>query len=291
MKLSIDLPLDDIRASALNELNNIATTKLLENNKLNIVYKIKEQHATAFMAGGLLSPELDMEAKKKNISITDLCKVIKSKAHQTEKRNSLYEFRRQEAKLSISIAANKNEVTKILDNFSSTPWFIELELPTNSISINETSLDDKIVFDDYDNGVRIAAAVHADYVHGIDHNIARVKNGKLLGGVTYHSYTGSCVELNMAGFDPHWGCKDLLWAIFAYPFIQLKCSKIIARVKDTNLRALKLILRTGFTEENRIKDAFPDGELIILSMRREDCKWLQKITPHYNLWDDTVSYI
>jgi hypothetical protein len=267
------------------ELTNIATATLAQNNKLNIVYDIKFQQASDFMAGGLTPPELELEAKKKNMSITDLCKTIKSKYEQNKKLNSIYELRRQEAKLSISVAPSKKEIKLILDNFISTPWFIELNLPVSSVNINAaTSADDRIVFDDYDNGVRIAGVVHTNYTHGIDHNIARVKNGRLLGGIVYQSYTGSCVELNMAAFDPHWGCRDLIWAIFAYPFIQLNCSKIIARVKDKNQRALRLITNVGFTEESRIKDAFPDGELVVLSMLREDCKWLQMITPHINPW-------
>jgi RimJ/RimL family protein N-acetyltransferase len=47
-------------------------------------------------------------------------------------------------------------------------------------------------------------------------------------------------------------------------------------VPSGNKRALHFDKRMGFKEVARIKDAHPDGELIILSMRRDECRFLEK---------------
>ena len=68
--------------------------------------------------------------------------------------------------------------------------------------------------------------------------------------------------------------RDILWAVFAYPFIQLQCKKVIGRVSENNSRALEFDLKLGFKEEARIRDVYPEGDLFILTMRRDDCRWL-----------------
>ena len=67
----------------------------------------------------------------------------------------------------------------------------------------------------------------------------------------------------------------MLWITFDYPFNQLGVKKLIGQVPSSNLKALEFDKKLGFKEEARISDVFPDGDLIVLSMRREDCRWLK----------------
>lgn len=142
----------------------------------------------------------------------------------------------------------------------------------------------QIVVDDLMCANQIAAAVSCVYAPTHDHCIARVKDGRLLGGVIYQGYTGASVEIHVAGFDPHWLSRDILWAAFGYAFIQLGCLKVIGRVQATNERALEFDLKLGFKEEARISDVYPDGDLLILTMRREDCRWLN-LPPRRRFWE------
>lgn len=143
---------------------------------------------------------------------------------------------------------------------------------------------DQIVFDNIDAANQIAAAAPCVYSPAHDHSIARFKDGRLLGGVIFQGYTGASIELHVAGFDPHWISKDMLWAVFTYPFIQLGCKKILGRVAETNRRALEFDLKLGFKEEARIREVFPEGDLLILTMRRDECRWL-KLSPRNRFWE------
>lgn len=104
--------------------------------------------------------------------------------------------------------------------------------------------------------------------------IARFVEGELVGGVVYSSYTGRSCELHVAGFRKRWVNRSLLWVTFAYPFLQLNLEKIFARVQASNEAALQFDLNIGFEVEATLKDVYQDGDMYILSMRKEDCRHL-----------------
>lgn len=107
-----------------------------------------------------------------------------------------------------------------------------------------------------------------------DQNIARLRDGKLLGGVVYDLYCGASINIHMAGFDPRWANRDMLWAAFHYPFEQLKVKRLFGRVQASNTKSVETCLRLGFTEAYRIADVFPDGDLLVMSMYIDQCRWL-----------------
>lgn len=108
-----------------------------------------------------------------------------------------------------------------------------------------------------------------------DHAISRAKDGKLLGGVIFTNYTGSSIAMHVASFDQHWLNRDMLWICFDYPFNQLKVLKLLGHVPSGNRKALDFDLKLGFKVEARIADVYPDGDLVFLSMLRENCRWLK----------------
>ena len=132
-----------------------------------------------------------------------------------------------------------------------------------------------IVFNNADHGHKIAKAAGTAFNAYSDVCISRVEGDELWGGVTYTAYTGTSMGLHVAGFRPDWVCRDMIWVCFNYPFEQLGCSKLFGQVPASNLKALEFDLKLGFIEEARIKDVFPDGDLIVLAMKREDCRWLK----------------
>jgi hypothetical protein len=132
-----------------------------------------------------------------------------------------------------------------------------------------------IVFNDHVHGYAIASASGTSFNPVVDICIGRVVDDKLLGGVLFQNYTGSSIGIHVAGFADHWINRDMLWVCFHYPFVQLGCSKLFGQVPSTNSKALEFNLNLGFKEVARIEDVFPDGDLIVLTMQREKCRWLK----------------
>ena len=137
----------------------------------------------------------------------------------------------------------------------------------------------KIEFNNLEHGFAIAEASGTNFNPNIDQVISVTSEGNLLGGNLYTGYTGASIHLHMAGFAPNWASRDFLWVAFDYPFNQLGCKKVFGQVPETNTRALEIDLKLGFKIEARIEDVFPDGACLVLSLAREDCRWL-KLKPH-----------
>jgi RimJ/RimL family protein N-acetyltransferase len=64
-------------------------------------------------------------------------------------------------------------------------------------------------------------------------------------------------------------------AVFEYPFYQLGVKKVLGFVNSENLKALSFDLRLGFEVEAIVNDVYERGDLYILSMTREKCRWLR----------------
>jgi hypothetical protein len=102
--------------------------------------------------------------------------------------------------------------------------------------------------------------------------IGLVRDDKLACGVVYENWNGRSIVCHIVCEDrmtPEW-----LAAIFDYPYNVCDVDKIIAPVSSTNAKALKLVRNMGFTEEARITDATPNGDLVLMTMAREQCRFL-----------------
>lgn len=131
------------------------------------------------------------------------------------------------------------------------------------------------------DGFQIAKAIPRNYNPDCDIVIShRSSEGKLLGGVIFDGYTHNCIFIHQAGFDKRWLTGNMLWIAFDYPFNKLKVSKLAGTINSKNESLLAFNKKLGFTEECRIKDAYPDGDMIVMTMTREQCKWL-KLKPRF----------
>lgn len=106
--------------------------------------------------------------------------------------------------------------------------------------------------------------------------ISRSKDGILLGGVIYENYTGKggSILAHVAGFHPRWINRDMLFIIFDYPFRQLDCKQAFGQVAAKNEEARLFNKSLGFEELLTLEGVFPDDDMILLRLKREDCRFL-----------------
>lgn len=90
----------------------------------------------------------------------------------------------------------------------------------------------------------------------------------------YENCNGKSIMLHLAGEGSDWLNREFLWYVFYYPFEQLGLWKIIATIDASNLKCVKLAKHCGFTLEATLKDACPDGDLLIYTITKSECKWL-----------------
>lgn len=105
---------------------------------------------------------------------------------------------------------------------------------------------------------------------------------QLRAGVVYEDFNGAMISAHIAIAPGHSLTREFLWTIFDYPFNQLGVRLILGVVPAANAAARRLDEHLGFTLEATLRDAHPSGDLLLYTMRREQCRWLnlKRKPPH-----------
>lgn len=126
------------------------------------------------------------------------------------------------------------------------------------------------------HGSRIMEDINSKFSSEVMEVISREEDGELYGGIVYENYTGpgGSIEAHVSSFHPRWLNRDLLYIIFDYPFKQLDCKLAFIRVKAKNTKSLHWVRSLGFKDYITIEDVFPDDDMVVLRMKRDECRFL-----------------
>lgn len=131
----------------------------------------------------------------------------------------------------------------------------------------------KIITDDQERiGQWLHERIKGVYAPGLGAYIGLEKDGVIIAATGYEDFTGTSVRTHIAVEGRI--TKEFLRYIFWYPFEHLQVKKLIGLVSSGNEKALKLDKHFGFVEEAVVKDVYNDGDLHILTMTKEQCKFL-----------------
>jgi RimJ/RimL family protein N-acetyltransferase len=136
-----------------------------------------------------------------------------------------------------------------------------------------------VVIDDPFHGKAFAVQISqgnldAPFVEGWDHCIARVNKQGLMGGFLFDRYRRRSICIHAAKFHPRWLNRHLLVASFGYVFLQLGVEKVFAQIDGTRPETIRFATGLGFKPEAILRDAVPGGDLVVLSMYLDGCRWL-----------------
>lgn len=129
----------------------------------------------------------------------------------------------------------------------------------------------------------IMARTDGAWAPGQGRAIGLEENGRLIAGVAFDSFNGASCCIHVAAVPgKRWMNREFLWVTFAYPFLQLNVKKLLGPVGSLNVEARAFDEHVGFVLEAALKDAHPDGDLLVYSMTRDQCRWLniKRYAPH-----------
>jgi len=133
------------------------------------------------------------------------------------------------------------------------------------------------VFDAERVGRWVTEKAGGTYTH-ICQAIGVEMDGELKVGVMYNGFTGAGGSISM-----HWRCDDpkatsktFFWMAFDFPFNQLGVCVVYGIVNSNNHKAKQIDEKLGFKREHVLQGYFPDGEGILYSMTREQCRWIKR---------------
>jgi RimJ/RimL family protein N-acetyltransferase len=110
------------------------------------------------------------------------------------------------------------------------------------------------------------------YIDG-SQGIGYAKDGKLVAGVAYESQNKNCTWVHQRIEQSP--SKQFWIIVVDYVYNQCGCKKMSGLVDASNEKAIKLNKHIGFKTEATLRDAGENGDLLIMSMWKDDCKILQ----------------
>jgi len=125
---------------------------------------------------------------------------------------------------------------------------------------------------DHSAGHWTAGQTKGKYFEANSQSIGLKQNGEFVAGVIYENWNRRTITCHIAisgRLTPRY-----LAVIFDYPFNVCDVKKIIVPVDATNSKSVNLVEKMGFTEEARIKDGMADGDMILYTLAKNDCKYL-----------------
>lgn len=101
-------------------------------------------------------------------------------------------------------------------------------------------------------------------------------DGTIKWATVYDNFNpGGSIQMHIAIDDSKYVTRRAISACFEYPFYQLGVKKVLGVVNSEDLKTLSFDLRLGFELEAVIKDGYEIGDMYILSMTLEQCRWLR----------------
>lgn len=98
------------------------------------------------------------------------------------------------------------------------------------------------------------------------------ETGEIVAGVIYENWNKRSVVAHMAVTGRL--TRSFIGAIFRYAYNQCGVNKVILPVSSGNDKSNRFVKHLGFTEEARIRDADPQGDIIIYSLAKSECRFL-----------------
>jgi hypothetical protein len=100
-------------------------------------------------------------------------------------------------------------------------------------------------------------------------------------GVAYNSFNGLTCCMHAAIQKPVYMSRKIIEEVFEYPFLHCGMNHVIAPISSLNAASIDFCTRLGFKAIHTFKDgAYPQGDLIYMTMSREDCRWIRRNRMH-----------
>lgn len=112
---------------------------------------------------------------------------------------------------------------------------------------------------------------------GSETGIGWSKDGAIVAGVVYADWNGPNVVCHIASDGSRrWLNRTYLWAMFDYPFNQLKANRITVCIGHGNTASRNFVVHLGFELETTLQAAHPTGDLYIYRMWKKGCQWISQ---------------
>lgn len=98
------------------------------------------------------------------------------------------------------------------------------------------------------------------------------RDNKIVAGVIYDNYNGINIFAHIAIKGKI--TRNFLWYMHHYPFMELKVDRVTGLIPSNNKKVIRFVEKLGAHREGTMRNAHPDGDLLVYCLFRKDCKYL-----------------
>ena len=121
-------------------------------------------------------------------------------------------------------------------------------------------------------GLWVADKMNGSFSSATGTAIGLEKDDCLIAGVMFENWNQQSITAHMAITGKL--TRSFIGAIFRYAFGKCGVHKVICPISSGNAKSNKFAKKLGFTEEARLCDAAPDGDIILYTLKKDDCRFL-----------------
>ncbi len=115
----------------------------------------------------------------------------------------------------------------------------------------------------------VATEIGGMYASSQAQAIGLERHGRIEAGIIFEDWNGRSLAARGRL------TRTFLQVITNYAFEQCQVSKVIAPVFSNNPDGIRFVKKMGFIEECRIKEAQPNGDILIFTLVKSECRYLK----------------
>ena len=101
-------------------------------------------------------------------------------------------------------------------------------------------------------------------------------DGGIAAGAVYEGFTPYSVRMHVASEGKNWLTHKFLRRMFWYPFVECGLRRVTFFIAASHTKSLRFAQHFGAVVEGVMRDAAPDGDLVVLGMLRSDCRYIDE---------------
>ncbi|MGZ5029072.1 MAG: hypothetical protein ACXWAT_00595 [Methylobacter sp.] len=101
------------------------------------------------------------------------------------------------------------------------------------------------------------------------------RDGVLVAVTGFNYFNGKSAHQHFYIKKGQYPTKNFAWFMFYYPFYQAGLDVLIAIIPESNKAIVRLAKHAGYVEKYTLEDTHPDGNMIVWTMSKSDCKPLK----------------
>jgi hypothetical protein len=106
------------------------------------------------------------------------------------------------------------------------------------------------------------------------------KDGEIVCIFGYDNFNGKSCQQHIVYKQGEYVPRNYVWFVYYYPFVQIGIDLLIGMTPANNEKALRLSKHAGFVEKYRIVGAHPEGDIILSTLLKQDCRFLNYSKGH-----------